>query len=549
MRFKRLCEVSIGIYIIFVTEFIYLFLIFKLTKVFAIETKVLPSSVSQQSNSTKVNTPKLNLNVDNQLIKINRINFVGNTVFSEAELRKVISSVDGEKLTVEKLISLRTQITNLYSDNGYISSAAFLPPQEITDGNITFQIIEGFLENIVIEGRSHLSEKYIMSRLPKVGVPVKINDLNAALKKLKTEPTIEDLKATLEQSELGKNVLIIDLKENRPFIASVSTSNSYSPSIGSLGGTVGLNYHLLGLGDFVNLNYTKTEGLDRIYVGYSLPVNSQNGQIKIKYNNANTEIIEEPVSELDIQADYEAYEIGFSQPVMQSDNNNLILSVQFEHIDSETFIDNNFSFPFVEGLEDGVSKISAIRLATEFYNQQNNSSFALKSQFNVGLDLFNSTVTNAGTDSLFWSWQGQSQWLRKLDNLLLVSSLKLQLSEDQLLPLEQIALGGTNNIRGYRRNLSLGDNGVIGTLELQIPLLDGSSKINLIPFIDAGTAWSNSRTAIDADTLASIGLGISYRFGNTIEARIDYGIPLIDVDAPENFSTTQPLSFQFSFRP
>ena len=207
---------------------------------------------------------------------------------------------------------------------------------------------------------------------------------------------IEDLRATLEQSELGKNVLTINLKENRPFITSGSTSNSYSPSIGSLGGTIGLNYHLLGLGDFVNLDYTKTEGLDRIAAGYSLPVNSQNGQIRIKYNNANTEIIEEPVSELDIQADYKAYEIGFSQPVIQSDNNNLIFSVQFEHIDSETFIDSDFSFPFVDGLEDGVSKISAIRLVQEFYNQQNNSSFALKSQFNVGLDLFDSTVTSVG---------------------------------------------------------------------------------------------------------------------------------------------------------
>ena len=85
--------------------------------------------------------------------------------------------------------------------------------QEITNGNITFQIIEGFLENIVIEGRSRLSEKYIMSRLPKVGTPVKISDLNAALKKLKDDPIIEDLRATLEQSELGKNVLTINLKD------------------------------------------------------------------------------------------------------------------------------------------------------------------------------------------------------------------------------------------------------------------------------------------------------------------------------------------------
>ena len=549
MPFKRICGISINTYLVFVTELVYFLLILGAKKGFTQEIELPQTTVSQQnSNSSEENIFKLDSDVDKQLIKIDEINFVGNTVFSEAQLKKAISSLDGEELTVDKLISLRTQITNLYSNNGYISSAAFLPPQEITDGKITFEIIEGSLESIVINGRSRLSEKYISSRLPKIGTPVKLDKLNASLKKLKNDPLIDELKASLKQSELGKNVLVIDLKENKSFTTSLSTTNGYSSSIGSLGGTVGLNYHVLGLGDFVNIDYTRTEGLDRFAAGYSLPVNSQNGKISIKYTTADTEIIEEPVSALDIQADYKAYEIGFTQPVIQSDNNNLTVSIQFEHIDSETFIDNDFSFPFVDGLEDGVSKISVIKLVQEFYNQQNNSSFALRSQFNVGLDLFDSTVTTVGTDSLFWSWQGQSQWLKKIDDLLLVSSLKLQLSEDKLLPLEQIAIGGTNNVRGYRSNLSLGDNGVIATLELQIPLLNNRSKINLIPFVDAGTVWSNSRTAVDANTLASVGLGISYQLGDSIEARIDYGIPLIDVDAPEDISTTQPFSFQLSYQ-
>ena len=550
MPFKRICGISINPYLVFITEFIYFFLILGASKGFTQETKTSQTTLSQDTNSSEENnTFKLDSDLNKQLIKIDEINFVGNTVFSKAQLRKAISSLDGEELTVDKLISLRTQITDLYSDNGYISSAAFLPPQEITDGKITFQIIEGILADVVIKGRSRLSEKYFDSRLPKIGTSVKLDELNASLKKLKNDPLIEELKASLKQSELGKNVLVIDLKENKSFTTSLSTTNSYSSSIGSLGGTIGLNYHVLGLGDFVNLDYTKTEGLDRFAAGYSLPVNSQNGQIKIKYTTANTEIIEEPVSALDIQADYKFYEIGFTQPIIQSDNNNLIFSVELEHIDSETFINNDFSFPFVDGLEDGVSEISVIRLIQEFYNQQNNSSFALRSQFNVGLDLFDSTVTTVGTDSLFWSWQGQSQWLQKIDDILLVSSLKLQLSEDRLLPLEQIAIGGINSVRGYRSNLSLGDNGVIGTLELQIPLLNNRSKINLIPFIDAGTVWSDSRTAVDANTLASIGLGVSYQLGNTIEARINYGIPLINVDAPEDISTTQPFSFQFTFQP
>ena len=247
MPFKRICGISINTYLIFITEFVYLFLILGATKGFTQETKTSQTTVSQQDSnpSEENNTFKLDSDVNKQLIKINEINFVGNTVFSEAQLRKAISSLDGEELTVDKLISLRTKITNLYSDNGYISSAAFLPPQEITDGKITFQIIEGVLEDIVIKGRSRLSEKYLDSRLPKIGTPVKLDELNASLKKLKNDPLIEDLKASLKQSELGKNVLVIDFKENKSFTTSLSTTNSYSSSIGSLGGTIGLNYHVL----------------------------------------------------------------------------------------------------------------------------------------------------------------------------------------------------------------------------------------------------------------------------------------------------------------
>ena len=156
-----------------------------------------------------------------------------------------------------------------------------------------------------------------------------------------------------------------------------------------------------------------------------------------------------------------------------SDESDLAFTIEGEVIDSEAFIQTDDSFSFVEGLSDGESDITALRLSQEYFTSNDFRSLGVRSQFNVGLPIFDATETEVGIDGLFWSWQGQGQYLQRLgdSNLILASRLNIQLTPDLLLPLEQLTLGGLRSVRGYRQNLSIGDNGVIGNVELQIPVL------------------------------------------------------------------------------
>ena len=268
-------------------------------------------------------------------------------------------------------------------------------------------------------------------------------------------------------------------------------------------------------------------------VDYSLPINKYNGTIELNYTNAETEIVEEPISALDIQADLEEYRLALKQPVYLDNNKQLVLGIEINHIQNESFVMSDFSFAFVDGLSDGKSKITALRFAQEYFGRGSKSSLAVRSQFNLGINLFDATVTETGIDSLFWSWQGQAQWAKKVNDLLLLSTLNIQLTGDQLLPIEQISLGGKNTVRGYRQNLSIGDNGIIGNLELQIPLWElTTGAVILSPFIDVGTVWNNSDKSIESDTLASIGLGLDFKLNNLFQARLDYGFGLINIVNP-----------------
>ena len=175
---------------------------------------------------------------------------------------------------------------------------------------------------------------------------------------------------------------------------------------------------------------------------------------------------------------------------------------------------------------------------------------SLRSRFNLGTDWLNAT-NNEGSlaDSQFFSWQGQAQWARQLgpDTLLLINT-NTQLTVDPLLSLEQFSLGGAGSVRGYRQDQLLTDNGVFASAELRVPILripEEESLLQLTPFIDYGYGWNSGRRGNpDPNQLVSVGLGLLWQTSDRFTARLDWGIPLTDVQS--NQRTLQDAGILFS---
>jgi hemolysin activation/secretion protein len=157
----------------------------------------------------------------------------------------------------------------------------------------------------------------------------------------------------------------------------------------------------------------------------------------------------------------------------------------------------------------------------------------------VGLNALSATINPDPPDSRFFAWRGQVQWVRLLapETLLLVRS-DLQLADRPILPMEQFGLGGQDSVRGYRQDALLTDSGLFASAEIRIPILrlpKLNSLLQLTPFIDLGTAW-NLGNALDPDprTLLSLGVGLRFQFSDRLTARLDWGIPLIDISGAKN---------------
>ena len=443
-----------------------------LTTIAIFVAQVQPMLANTQDLVTRVENNTTPPTRQTQEVEVKEVRFIGNTVFTSEQLRSLIDLSPGETIFSSDLIDLREKVTDYYVEQGYVSTSAVVSSQRPGSGIIEVQILEGTLKEILIKGTNYINDGYLYSRLPKVGQPLNQNELLDSLARLQDDPMIEEIQATLTESDLAENVVVLTISEQKRFRSSFGISNSFSRSVGTLGGSADANYNLFGIGDNLNVGYTRTEGLERFDTGYSVVLGKQNTQLTLAYADSDTEIIEDPISDLDIQGDYQTIRLGVRQPVRLSEESDLAFTIEGEVIDSEAFIQTDDSFSFVEGLSDGESDITALRLSQEYFTSNDSRSFGVRSQFNVGLPIFDATETEVGIDGLFWSWQGQGQYLQRLgnSNLILASRLNIQLTPDRLLPLEQLTLGGLRSVRGYRQNLSIGDNGVIGNVELQIPV-------------------------------------------------------------------------------
>jgi len=495
-----------------------------------------------------------------KFINIKEIRIEGNTVFSDSEIKQRVDHSRGQNITLEQLFEIKNQIEQLYLDEGYVSSGAFLPAQKIENEILVIEVVEGSLAAIEIEGLSKLSQKYIESRLPKLEEPLNANDLNKHLARLKQDPLIDEVSGELRLIAPGKNLLFLEVEENKPIQTQLSLRNTFSPTIGNLGGTANIAHqNLLGFGDRASFGYTITEGLDRYGVEYSIPFNITDGRVALSYDNANSKLIEEIISVFDIQADFEGFGLVIDQPVVIDERQKLAFSIELEKLRSETFVAEDVSFPFVDGLEDGVSRITPLRLGANYTRRGDRNLIVVGSTFNVGLDIFDVTDNNnTGIDGLFWSWQGNMQLIKAFDNdgdWQIRTNIETQLTPDRLLPLEQLTVGGDGSVRGYRRNLIVGDNAVVAVAEGQIPLVKSRrwGNLYLVPFVDFGTVWSNSpdNSQIDTqtDTLISTGIQISHQIGDLLDTKVFYAVPLSSTVDFGDASVEQRWGFSMSVIP
>jgi hemolysin activation/secretion protein len=525
-----------------------------------------PISLPQPSPETPLELPTPAVPSPEELpgipgtITVTRFEFVGNTAFSDKELTQVTAPFTNRPLTFAELLQAEAAVTKLYTEAGYVNSGAVIPAEQTfprEGATVKIQVIEGGIEEIRVTVDGRLNSDYVRSRLALATTrPLNQNRVLEALQLLQLNPLIQTISAELSAGSSPQlSVLSVKVKEADTFKVEPFIDNGRVKSIGSFERGVRFNQdNLLGFGDGLSVEYSNTDGSNAVDANYTIPINPYNGTIKLSAQINNTRVIEEPFNELDITGDSGYYNLTVRQPVIQTPTQELALGLTASRAESETTL-LGVGFPLSPGANnEGQTRISALRFFQEWTQRGSQDILALRSQFSLGLDAFDATINPEPPDSRFFDWQGQGQYVRLLapDTLLVLRS-SLQLSANPLVSLEQFTLGGLYNVRGYRQNLLLTDNGVFASAEVRLPILRVDSVkgvLQVAPFVDFGVGWNDSGNPIptpNPNTLISVGLGLQWQMGDNFNARLDWGIPLTQFEVGGRTLQQQGLYFSVNY--
>ncbi|MDJ0730239.1 MAG: ShlB/FhaC/HecB family hemolysin secretion/activation protein [Crocosphaera sp.] len=466
--------------------------------------------------------------------------FEGNTAFDTKELTKVVQGFIDRPLSFAELLQARSAITQYYVDQGYVTSGAYIPPQTIENDRVTIKIIEGQLEDIQVTVEGKLNPNYVSDRLALGGqTPLNIPRLVEALQLLQLNPIIESISAELTPSPRpGNNILVVKVVSARSFYPSLVFDNGRNPQVGEIrrGFNIAEN-NLWGIGDQANFSYFNTDASDDVEITYQVPINVYNGTVEVGYRSLTGEIIEDPLDILEINSDYQKYFFRFRQPIIQTPSQEFSLGFDIDHQKSKTVYLDGLAFPSRGSDTNGRTNISTIRFSQEWVGRTATQVLSTRSEFDWGIEAFGTTrpfdfEVNPDTPySNYFLWRGQAQWVKLLsEDTLFVFRTDMQLADRPIVSLEQFSLGGLGNVKGYRQNSLLTDNGIFAGMELRFPvyrLPQDRFVVQIIPFLNYGQGW-NSGDDPDPpiNELASVGIGLQVQYGNFFNARIDWANPL-----------------------
>ena len=493
------------------------------------------------------------------------------SILSGAEIDVVSARYIGRDVSIEELEALRRELSLLYFDKGYVNSGLILPDQQISNNVVHFREIRGELTAIELSGNDNLRDAYIMKRIarPRNG-PLEINALQTSLQLLEQDPMIRRINAQLlPGAQPGQGMLRIEVAETRPWQFVARADNHRSPAVGGAQTSMLVrNRSLTGRGDELTVYGSYADGYGDGFLSYALPWNSFGGSVEIYGSMSDSDIVEEPFDAIDIESKTSAYGLTLKQKFHQSLTSavSAFLGMEVKH-NENTLLGKPFSF--THGERDGETDVTVVYAGVELAKRFEKSVGALRASVRRGVYRAGATQNRVafgqpsiGPDGRFTSFVLQGQHIRNLElwDATLITRLTYQRAWHPLLAMEKLPMGGASTVRGYRENLLVRDNGVIASMEYQLPLFNSETstddfdarRLKLAAFFDFGESWNND-WQYDPDAskqqISSVGLGLLWNPSRSISSSVYWGNAIDDFGTGSGDLQDDGIHLSFSWTP
>jgi hemolysin activation/secretion protein len=476
--------------------------------------------------------------------KFGGLRIEGDSVYTETQLAPMYQSMIGQQVSLADIYDLANKITAKYRNDGYILTQAVVPPQTIESGIARLQVVEGFVDRVVVQPGAGEGEHAIKTIKDFAGMISKSKPLN--IRQLERQLLIiNDLPGVRARSILSPSRTVpgaADLTiitERKQYDALASVDNYGSRYLGPIqfGGAATLN-SILGLNEAITGQVVMAHDSDSKELGYAslqyeMPVGPYGTRVSLLGSTTHTTPGYD-LEEFDVVGRSNLLSLKATHPFIRTRAETLTGRALFDwkNVSSQ----NN-----LEDTRHDRLRVARIGAEYQFLDRLFGAG-ANAADFEVsrGLDIMGSSdegdlnMTRSEANPQATKANLDVQRLQRIiDNINLLIEGRGQIASDPLLSSEEFSIGGFSSGRGYDPSEITGDDGISGRLEAQFtnPFPFKSvyyDKYQLFAAYDIGKVWNQDATnsADKIDSLASVSLGVKFDFVNDYEGGLAVAFPV-----------------------
>ena len=448
------------------------------------------------------------------------------------QTRDVLMSSFIDKCTTPALIGqVMETLNNFYIDEGYVTTRAYVAPQDLRDGDLDIVIVEGRIERFQFDNTTAITQIRLDLAFPvDPGDILNINSLERGLDQMNTPASNKVTMNMIPGTKPGFS--IIDLQEEKigpETRIKVGLDNMGSQGTGEDRLTLGLDVdNILGVNDTWSISHIGSLDTNAVAVNVVVPSGDWTFNSSYSYSDylnyideatqlfGKSETIEVKADKLVYKAD--GNELSFKSSLNKKTSKRTIGDISLK---SQTMNVGRIGFGFSRKSEAVFSGNVYLARGLKFFGAESD-----------GQNVPQGTPRNQFTKIQF----DGSYYRPVFKQIYLQSALAGQISSMSLFGSEQISAGGKSSVRGFARNSIAGDAGFYIQNDFLFPMPEiitwGPLReyvAAIKPFAGIDFAYTSDRSTYSRNAIAGLGLGAKFAKGN-LSGDFGLGIPIYRKD-------------------
>lgn len=403
---------------------------------------------------------------------VSKVEVQGVTRYAPDEVAAVFADLEGRNIRLEELRAKADLLQARYTAEGFLLTRVIIPPQEIEDGRVVIQVVEGYIaEGFYSSGNKATERLARQALLPLIGErPLSIRRLDSTLLILNDAPGVSVTSTLRPSKTLGAADIVVTsvTPKGQGFVNATNTgSTALGPAIYTLSYSFASPF---GRPGSLDLSATAAgAGLDELRAGsvrYGTPIGAQGTVLYVGALVAKARPSGE-VAALGVESQSYSLEARIRQALVRT---------RATSIYAEAALLMNDTLVQAVGTEVTDDRIVTAQFGARIRHQLNRAGeFTAQLFVSQGIPIWGALNTAEPNPSVlgfapkFTKIHGQIEHRFTLaPRMTLLSRAMGQWTSDRLLSGEQIAFGGPFIGRGYVPSVVVGDRGVGLLAELQV---------------------------------------------------------------------------------